>query len=183
VAQKGQQRPRVSAYGLKASRISPIIDLLGKHRCGTEPAAPCSDRVMNKIVWTEQYRIGVKKIDEQHREFFSIVNELIVAEGSTAPSERLHDVVFRVSGYAAYHFRTEEQIMTEYGYPGHSSQVNEHTAFRIKTARFCADAIAGKSGLLAEMLEYLTAWLTTHILNSDAKFRDFLIDQGFSPET
>jgi hemerythrin len=138
---------------------------------------------MNKIVWTEQYSIGVKKIDEQHREFFSIVNELIQAEGSTAPSEFLQEVLFRVSGYAAYHFRTEEQIMNEYRYPGYASQVSEHAEFGIKTARFCADAIAGKNGLLAEMLEYLTDWLTTHILNSDAKFRDFLVNQGFSPET
>jgi hemerythrin len=133
---------------------------------------------MNKIVWTEQYRIGVKKIDEQHREFFSIVNELIVADGSTAPAELLHNVVFRVSGYAAYHFRTEEQIMKEYGYPAYASQVHEHTAFRIKTARFCGDAIAGKSHLMAEMLEYLTDWLTRHILESDLQFKYFLRDKG-----
>jgi hemerythrin len=133
---------------------------------------------MNKIVWTEQYGIGVKKIDEQHREFFSIVNELIDTEGSTVSSELLQDVLFRVSGYAAYHFRTEEQIMNEYEYPGCASQISEHEEFRIKTARFCADAIAGKSGLLAEMLEYLTDWLTRHILESDLQFKYFLRDKG-----
>jgi hemerythrin-like metal-binding protein len=139
------------------------------------------DCVMNKIVWTEEFSLGVEKLDQQHRELFSIVNELIENQDATATSELLEDVLFRVCGYAAYHFRTEERVMKEYGYPGYASQVSEHAAFRVKAAGFCADAIAGKneSGLLGEMLEYLHNWLFNHILESDLVFKNFLIQNGF----
>jgi hypothetical protein len=49
------------------------------------------------------------------------------------------------------------------------------TGFRQKSAAFPRDAIAGESGLLDEMLEYLNAWLTSHIAESDVQFKHFLI--------
>jgi hemerythrin len=167
---------------LKAGRLSPIGDNVSKAWAPNTGSRAVLDGMMDKLVWTEQYRIGIKKIDDQHRELFSIVNQLIDSDAGTAPTKIVQEVVFRVSGYAGYHFRTEEEIMRQYGYPGYAAQANEHAAFRIKAAQFCGDAIAGKSGLLTEMRDYLTEWLSRHILESDLQFKRFLIDNGFSPD-
>jgi hemerythrin len=133
------------------------------------------------IVWNERFSVGVKKLDEQHQELFKMVNDLSENQDSTADSELLLDVLERMSRHAEYHFTTEERIMMEYGYPEYASQVREHTEFKTKTARFCTDAISGKSGLAREVLDYLETWLTNHIQLSDVKFKDFLIDKGFLP--
>jgi hemerythrin-like metal-binding protein len=133
----------------------------------------------NELVWTEAYSVGVKKIDQQHQELFRIVNELLRNQDCPPESAVIGDILQQLSNYADYHFKTEELIMREYGYPEHATQVSEHTAFRLRTARFCKDAMTGKTGLPAEMLRYLQDWLKRHILNSDVKFKDFLLDNGF----
>jgi hemerythrin len=135
------------------------------------------------VVWTQQFSVGVKKLDHEHQQLFAMINDLAEHQESTVDSEVIADILERITKYADYHFQTEERIMKEYGYPDYATQVREHTAFKTKIARFCMEAIAGKPGLPGEMLEYLQSWVNTHILESDTKFKDFLIDNGFLPET
>jgi hemerythrin-like metal-binding protein len=134
------------------------------------------------IVWDERFSVGVKKLDEQHQELFKMVGDLSENQDSAADSELLREVLERMSRHAEDHLTTEERIMMEYGYPEYASQVREHTEFKTKTARFRTDAISGKSGLAREVLDYLESWLTNHILESDLRFKDFLIDKGFLPK-
>jgi hemerythrin-like metal-binding protein len=131
------------------------------------------------IVWTEQYSVGVKKLDEQHEQLFTIVNELIANQYAADASNLIPEILEKVTTYASYHFKTEERIMSEYGYPEHASQVRDHTAFSVKIARFCMDAIGRNNNVIGDLRDYLTDWLTRHILQSDVKFKDFLIANGF----
>jgi hemerythrin-like metal-binding protein len=133
------------------------------------------------IIWTEAFSVGVRKLDHQHQQLFKLVNELLENHDSPATSEPIADILERMTKYADYHFRTEERIMMEYGYPDYPLQVREHTEFKMKTAGFCLDAIAGKAGLSVAMGEYLQDWITSHILKSDLQFKKFLIDNGFLP--
>jgi hemerythrin len=133
------------------------------------------------LVWNEQFSVGVRKLDHQHQQLFKIVNILIDNQHATADSAPIADVLESMSKYADYHFKTEERIMMEYGYPEYDSQVREHTEFKTRTAIFCMDAITKKTDLWAEVLEYLQNWLTNHILGSDRRFKDFLTVNGFLP--
>ena len=132
-------------------------------------------------IWSEQFSVGVKKLDEQHQELFRIVNDLNENQDVIADATVVPDLLQRMAKYAGYHFKTEERIMLEYGYPEYASQVREHTEFKTQTARFCIDNIDGKTGVSGEMLDYLQNWLIKHILESDVKFKHFLVAQGFLP--
>jgi hemerythrin-like metal-binding protein len=144
--------------------------------------ARLSAREFQMIVWTERFSIGLKKIDRQHQRLFAIINDLIRNQTAAADSEVIADILARITEYTNYHFKTEERVMMEYGYPDYPLQVAEHTEFKAKTAKFCLDAMTGKSGLSAEMLDYLQSWLVNHILESDLKFKDFLMQNGFLPD-
>jgi hemerythrin-like metal-binding protein len=133
------------------------------------------------MIWTEQFSVGVKKLDEQHQKLFRVVNDLIENQGAIADAKVIADVLQRMTEYAGYHFTTEERIMLEYGYPEYASQVREHTEFKTQTARFCMDAINKKTGLSGEILGYLQNWVINHTLESDVKFKHFLKDHGFLP--
>jgi hemerythrin-like metal-binding protein len=133
------------------------------------------------ITWTEEFSVGVRKLDGQHQQLFNMVNELLENRDCDATSEPIADVLERMTSYADYHFRTEERIMMEYGYPDYPIQLREHTEFKTKTAGFCLAAMAGKTGLSVEMGDYLQDWITGHILKSDLQFKKFLIDNGFLP--
>jgi hemerythrin len=133
------------------------------------------------MVWSDKFSVGVKRLDYQHQQLFKIVNDLLMHQEASPASEPIADILERMTQYADYHFKTEERIMKEYGFPDYESQVREHTEFKAKTAAFCMEAIAGKAGLSIEMLDYLENWLTNHILESDVKLKHFLIATNTYP--
>jgi hemerythrin-like metal-binding protein len=128
---------------------------------------------MNKIRWDERFSVGIPKLDEQHKELAKMINYLIENRDCSADSEPIADVLDRMTRYAAYHFKTEERLMMEYHYPEYSSHEREHTKFKAKTAAFCMDAIRHEKALAVEVLTYLSNWLTSHILQSDMKYKPF----------
>jgi hemerythrin-like metal-binding protein len=128
---------------------------------------------LKKIAWSERFSVGVAILDDQHKELIRMVNSLIDNQDAGADSEPVADVLQSMTQYAAYHFRTEERLLKEYNYPEYTSHQAEHTDFKTKTARFCMDAIAHKNALAGEVLTYLSAWLTNHILESDMKYKAF----------
>jgi hemerythrin-like metal-binding protein len=133
------------------------------------------------LVWSERFSMGLKKIDHQHQQLFKIINDLIANQNAAGGSEIIAEILDRMTKYTEYHFKTEERVMMEYGYPEYALQVREHAEFKTKTARFCMDRTAANTGLSGEMLDYLQNWLTNHILESDLRFKGFLIKNGFLP--
>jgi hemerythrin-like metal-binding protein len=133
------------------------------------------------LLWSERFSVGLKKIDHQHQQLFKIINDLISNQDAAPGSDFVAEILDRMTKYTDYHFRTEERVMMEYGYPEYALQVREHTEFKTKTARFYTDCGAANTGLSGEMLDYLQKWLTNHILESDLRFKDFLTKNGFLP--
>lgn len=128
---------------------------------------------MQKIEWGERFSVGVTTLDDQHKELIRMINFLIDNQDAGADSEPVADVLQNMTQYAGYHFGTEERLMEAYDYPQYSSHQTEHTEFKAKATRFCMDAIAHKNALAGDVLTYLSAWLTKHILESDMKYKAF----------
>jgi len=80
--------------------------------------------------------------------------------------------------YAHYHFETEEALMLEYEYPEYESHRDDHTDFKIKTAKFCLDALQRKETLPDDVITYLRHWLTHHILRTDMKYKPYFRQRG-----
>ena len=132
------------------------------------------------IVWDQSLSVGIKKIDEQHQELVKIINCLVENEDATGHSEPIAHVLDRMTQYADYHFETEEALMLEYNYPAYESHRDDHTQFKMKTAKFCLDALQGKETLPDELLSYLRDWLTHHILKTDMKYKPYFLERGLS---
>ena len=130
------------------------------------------------VVWDESLSVGIKKMDKQHQELVKIINCLVENEDASGRSEPIAQVLDRMTQYAVYHFETEEALMLEYGYPDYESQRDDHTQFKIKTAKFCLDALQGKETLPDELLSYLRDWLTHHILKADMKYKVYFLERG-----
>jgi hemerythrin-like metal-binding protein len=135
---------------------------------------------MTKIQWDERLSVGVKRLDEQHQELIRTINWLIDNSEAGDQSETVAEALDRMTRYADYHFKTEEQLMRQHGYPDYTSQEWEHTEFKTKTASFCMDAIAEKKALPRELLTYLRNWLADHILESDMKYKAYFKEKGIT---
>jgi hemerythrin len=128
---------------------------------------------MEKFHWKEEYSVGIEKIDRQHQHLFELVNNLIDRSGSTDDVDLTSQMLTEMVNYAKEHFTDEENLMKEYGYPETESHTNQHTYFIDTTAELVISFIENRKTTIDEIEEFLQLWLTTHILKSDMKYRDF----------
>ena len=133
---------------------------------------------MEKIIWNERFSVGVRKIDEQHKELIKMINRLIETKDTKVDSETISDILTEMTKYADYHFRAEEQYMIEYDYPDYSPHKEQHIEFKKKAVAFCMDTMAYKETIPTEILSFLKNWLINHILKSDMKYKSFFNEKG-----
>lgn len=133
---------------------------------------------MEKINWNSSFSVGVKLLDEQHKRIIDMSNLLISDHEATVYSETISELLDRLTKYATDHFRVEEQLLEEYGYPDLIHQKEEHKAYRIKIVAFCQATVSHEDSVPAELLKFIRDWWVSHILETDMKYRSFLTERG-----
>lgn len=126
---------------------------------------------MSIITWKEQYAVGIERIDREHRQLIALINEAYDAVRGPADESVLAELAGNLRSYALSHFRTEETLMQEHGYPQADSHVLEHDDFRWRM-------IATEEREPIVILEYLSRWLAEHILSKDNDLGLFLRERG-----
>ncbi len=130
---------------------------------------------MQRIEWTESLNLGIKSIDDQHRELVAMLNGLLDSIESTGQACPAENLVEKLKTYAAEHFHVEEGYMQAFAYPEFAEHQREHEDFLEKVARFESDCAAGKTSL-ADVLDFLQGWLTAHIVGTDRRMGSYLED-------
>ena len=133
---------------------------------------------MEKIDWNPSFSVGVKLLDEQHKRIVDMSNLLISDREATVRSETISELLDRLTKYATEHFRAEEQLLEEYGYPDLVRQKAEHKAYRIKIVALCQATVSHEDSVPAELLKFMRDWWINHILETDMKYRSFLTERG-----
>jgi hemerythrin len=120
------------------------------------------------ITWTPDLAIGVEAIDEQHRELFAHVARFL----STVDSgriEELLDLLHFLGSYVEAHFRAEEDLMRQAGYPEIESHLKEHEAFRAMfraiVAQFARYGDDPRVGAFAQ--GEVCTWLDSHVRTTE----------------
>lgn len=122
-----------------------------------------------KIVWDQSFETNIPEVDAQHRRLVEIINNLADGIGRSSMGE-LQQTLAQLKDYAQYHFRAEETIMEAAGYDGLAEHRDEHMAFVDQLQLFDLDIILASEGLAWDMYQFLSGWLTSHILVVDKKF-------------
>ncbi len=121
--------------------------------------------------WTPDLSTGVPRIDEQHQEIFQWLAEL---QSATADERTLFGVyvITRLKHYMREHFAAEEALMKAAGYPGLAQHMVEHAEFRAKLEELQFKSIA--EDISEDTVNYLTEWLTHHIVATDMAYVPYL---------
>ncbi|WP_019612819.1 bacteriohemerythrin [Psychromonas ossibalaenae] len=133
---------------------------------------------MEQIIWSEDLSVGVKLFDEQHKVLIAMINKLINDPAATTMSETVSDILTEMTLYAQQHFKSEEDLMIEYGYPHFDEHRSQHIAFRKKVIELCTSAAGGADVVPQVLLEYLKEWMTQHILCEDMEYKQFFKEKG-----
>ena len=139
---------------------------------------------MQELKWSHTYSVGVKHINLQHRHLLDLINSLnkFAAEGH--PPQDLCPQLTAFVSYCQEHFRDEEELMREAGYP--EDKFLEHKA---RHEEICFEIFAlnerlvkGEELAVADLHSFLGKWIMEHILKLDKQFAPYVkAHEDFSP--
>jgi len=133
---------------------------------------------MQRYDWIEKYSVGIEEIDNQHKHFFNIVNEIIKMTGEQDISrDDLLKKIVDLKDYAGYHFVTEEDLFKTCSFPETEDHITAHNFYRKKVDEFMTEKEQDKldtKKMIIEIAEFTGIWLTNHIMSADQKYATFL---------
>ena len=121
--------------------------------------------------WNDSYLLGIPMIDNQHKNFFVILDNLETLNQKQEKSE-MHSLINELQNYVIYHFQTEEDLMVKSQSPNIDLHVMEHELFRKKVEEFHHSYYNNNEELLNEMISFMRKWLIIHISGTDAEYAD-----------
>ena len=140
--------------------------------------------VHNKIVkrryltWKDSYSVGIESIDNDHKKLIHLINNLQTAIDYKTDKLFERQTLDEVLDYTEYHFRREEHLMENNGYPDFVPHKEKHEKMIEKIGEYVKAYEKGESGAIESLLTYLRSWLINHICGTDQEYSEFLISKG-----
>ena len=129
------------------------------------------------INWKEEYRIGIKLIDEQHKKLFEIGSrayEVALGVGEYDYYDDLIEILDELKEYAHYHFNCEEDLMNLHGYYGLEDHKTEHMFFIKKIRRIEKKDLESSQGeTIMQLIQFIADWITSHIHIRDREYASY----------
>jgi len=129
---------------------------------------------MPLIRWSDQYSVGVPGLDAQHRQLIDALNELHEAMSAARGQQVLGSLLERLGQYARTHLETEENFLKTHGYPAFAQHKAQHDAYGARVREMQQQLRQGRVAISVSLMAFLKEWWTTHILNADRQYAEFL---------
>jgi len=122
------------------------------------------------IEWNEDYNLGFKEIDQQHKKLVDIINVLYDSYIKGERDTVLDQVISDLKDYGFIHFKEEETHFNQCNYEDTENHIAEHHHFLKKIQEFHRRHLSNDDRLMEELFTFLKDWLTNHIMVSDRKY-------------
>ncbi len=112
---------------------------------------------------------GVDQIDEQHRELFERIGQLLEASRNRRSREEVVRLLEFLGQYVIDHFAAEERIMAASGYPRQEGHRAEHVQFvkELEILRHELKSEGPTNLFVIRVGNRVTEWLREHIYRTD----------------
>ncbi|CAA7618544.1 bacteriohemerythrin [Magnetospirillum sp. UT-4] len=131
------------------------------------------------LTWNESFGVGNAMLDSDHRILFDLLSQLHDAMETGQSREVVGSVINVLAEYVEHHFRREELVMAEIGYPGRAEHERLHRDLESRVRAIRDRWGAGERQVLGdEVLAFLKKWLTEHILGADKAYRPWIESAG-----
>lgn len=123
---------------------------------------------MKQMIWTKKFSVGVKKIDEQHKKLFDIINKAhdIDLEKDKEEGNKIFNELIE---FVRVHFSTEEKYFEKCHYPEAEEHIAEHTEYIRKVLEF-KSSYEKDTCNCEDVLNFLKKWLENHLKITDMKY-------------
>ena len=139
---------------------------------------PYDGEIYDLMPWGDNLKLGIKQVDDQHRELVKMINELHRAMKMKLGTKQSGKILAKLADYTVYHFKHEEELFDKYNYPDRIDHKKIHEKLVDKVVGFKAEFHEGRVALSMDLMDFLTDWLRNHIMKTDKAYAPFLIEKG-----
>lgn len=119
----------------------------------------------------EEYKIGIKFIDDQHTKLFEIggrAYNLLKDSYSVDKYDKIIGIVEELRTYTVLHFNDEETYMESISYKKLFTQKIDHQSFIKKINEVDLKKIdQNQDEYIMDLLNFISTWLVEHIIEKD----------------
>lgn len=130
------------------------------------------------IQWNDSYSVNVKEIDEQHKKFIEILNQMYDFIYAQKDKLEIRKILDQLTEYANLHFKTEEGYFDKFNYENSVEHKEEHKKLKNQVVDFYKKIESGQVEISLELLNFLENWLVDHLEIQDQKYVKCFNDHG-----
>ena len=126
--------------------------------------------------WDSTLESGYEKVDNQHKQLVTALNNLIEASSSGKGDKAVLQTLDFLTGYAIKHFMDEEKLQVQFNYPDYLNHKRIHDEFKGKVGQF-VDKVKTEGPtqeIINEVSMAVGSWLLSHIKGDDFRMATFV---------
>ncbi|MCL1875232.1 MAG: bacteriohemerythrin [Synergistaceae bacterium] len=124
----------------------------------------------NELMWTPDLEIGDARIDAQHKQLVEATDRLLKACSGKRNPAAIDEMLNYLVNYTVQHFKDEEDVQLEYGFPGYAEHKKNHESFKETVGNLVARyKSGGVDNFKEEIYTVIVSWLVDHIIKDDSK--------------
>ena len=131
-----------------------------------------TDDNKDMVVWDEKYATGIHLIDSQHKELFSLTNELFRA--CLGEDEALKGVfketMERMVEYVRFHFGAEQELLQRIKYPDYQEHKKQHDILIWDILEAVKEYNKGEKFVPNQFVRTMRDWILSHIAVTDKQY-------------
>ncbi|RDH85701.1 MAG: hypothetical protein DIZ80_01890 [endosymbiont of Galathealinum brachiosum] len=131
------------------------------------------NKSIKAIEWSDVYSVGIEDIDNDHKKLLLLLNRSITIANNHLSSNELGGILDELIDYTQYHFKREENIMEENGYPQFDKHRKVHELIVREVQHYKIKYDQGELSV-EKFLEFLSVWLKDHILGLDKSIGEYI---------
>ncbi len=129
--------------------------------------------------WSDQYSVGVSRMDSHHQKLFDMLNKLHDAMTIGKAMDVIASIIKELLDYTKYHFGEEERLMEQINYVRLEDQKTAHRKFISSIEDYKEQADRGMAAFVSSGVSMLlTDWLRNHIGVMDKKYQEEMNAKG-----
>lgn len=130
------------------------------------------------IVWKEEYSVGIKSLDDDHKRLIFLLNQFKTAYDYDTSAEFERQALEQLVEYTRFHFTREEEMMHQAGYENFENHQQQHKNMIAQVEEFVGLYRREGHDSLNVVSTYLTNWLVNHINGTDKQYTQAMLDKG-----
>jgi hemerythrin-like metal-binding protein len=125
------------------------------------------ESTLNRFVWSHEFEVGLKDIDDQHRRLFELAASFDEAVRSGQAQGKIDATLAQLIDYIKQHFAFEERELKERGFTDLAEHARNHVALTKQVVDYVKSLRTGQGVVAGEVNKLLHLWLMTHVKQHD----------------